>query len=78
LQEALKDFEKRTGETMIQWSQFKGPPNPNVEYIPFDEMKNVMVVMNGVMFPINGPGTPRPLNRPNLQQNEEKNHHPDE
>ncbi|XP_006903406.1 PREDICTED: serine/threonine-protein phosphatase 4 regulatory subunit 2-like [Elephantulus edwardii] len=146
----------KTGETMIQWSQFKGyfifklekvmddfrtsapeprgPPNPNVEYIPFDEMKerilkivtgfngipftiqrlcelltdprrnytgtdkflrgvekNVMVVscvypsseknnsnslnrMNGVMFPgnspsytersnINGPGTPRPLNR---------------
>ncbi|XP_021495170.1 serine/threonine-protein phosphatase 4 regulatory subunit 2 [Meriones unguiculatus] len=149
----------KTGETMIQWSQFKGyfifklekvmddfrtsapeprgPPNPNVEYIPFDEMKerilkivtgfngipftiqrlcelltdprrnytgtdkflrgvekNVMVVscvcpsseknnsnslnrMNGVMFPgsspnytdrsnINGPGTPRPLNRPKL------------
>lgn len=115
----------------------RGPPNPNVEYIPFDEMKerilkivtgfngipftiqrlcelltdprrnytgtdkflrgvekNVMVVscvcpsseknnsnslnrMNGVMFPgnspnytdrsnINGPGTPRPLNRPKL------------
>ncbi|XP_062057256.1 serine/threonine-protein phosphatase 4 regulatory subunit 2 isoform X2 [Lepus europaeus] len=149
----------KTGETMIQWSQFKGyfifklekvmddfrtsapeprgPPNPNVEYIPFDEMKerilkivtgfngipftiqrlcelltdprrnytgtdkflrgvekNVMVVscvypssektssnslnrMNGVMFPgnspsytdrsnINGPGTPRPLNRPKV------------
>lgn len=146
----------RTGETMIQWSQFKsyflfklekvmddfkgscpeqrGPANPNVEYIPFEEMKqrilkivdgyngipftiqrlcelltepkrnyagtdkflrgvekNVMVVscvyptsekkgsscvnrMNGVMFPgntsafpdrnVNGPGTPRPLNRP--------------
>ncbi|XP_061474585.1 serine/threonine-protein phosphatase 4 regulatory subunit 2 isoform X2 [Rhineura floridana] len=146
----------KTGETMIQWSQFKGyfifklekvmddfrtsapeprgPPNPNVEYIPFEEMKerilkivtgfngipftiqrlcelltdprrsytgtekflrgvekNVMVVscvypsseknnsnslnrMNGVMFPgnspsysersnINGPGTPRPINR---------------
>uniref|UniRef100_A0A2R9BSA3 Serine/threonine-protein phosphatase 4 regulatory subunit 2 n=1 Tax=Pan paniscus TaxID=9597 RepID=A0A2R9BSA3_PANPA len=135
----------------------RGPPNPNVEYIPFDETKerilktvtgfnripftiqrlcelltdprrkytgtdkflrgvekNVMVVscvypsseknnsnslnrMNGVMFPwkctklilkrsnINGPGTPRPLNRPkvfsstdskeaNLQQNEEKTH----
>ncbi|XP_063116323.1 serine/threonine-protein phosphatase 4 regulatory subunit 2 isoform X2 [Cavia porcellus] len=115
----------------------RGPPNPNVEYIPFDEMKerilkivtgfngipftiqrlcelltdprrnytgtdkflrgvekNVMVVscvypsseknnsnslnrMNGVMFPgnspsytersnINGPGTPRPLNRPKV------------
>ncbi|XP_034962507.1 serine/threonine-protein phosphatase 4 regulatory subunit 2 isoform X1 [Zootoca vivipara] len=149
----------KTGETMIQWSQFKGyfifklekvmddfrtsapeprgPPNPNVEYIPFEEMKerilkivtgfngipftiqrlcelltdprrnytgtdkflrgvekNVMVVscvypsseknnpnslnrMNGVMFPgnspsysersnINGPGTPRPINRPNV------------
>uniref|UniRef100_G3WTA0 Protein phosphatase 4 regulatory subunit 2 n=1 Tax=Sarcophilus harrisii TaxID=9305 RepID=G3WTA0_SARHA len=149
----------KTGETMIQWSQFKGyfifklekvmddfrtsapeprgPPNPNVEYIPFDEMKerilkivtgfngipftiqrlcelltdprrnytgtdkflrgvekNVMVVscvypsseknssnsvnrMNGVMFPgnspsytdrsnINGPGTPRPVNRPKV------------
>ncbi|KAI7793883.1 serine/threonine-protein phosphatase 4 regulatory subunit 2-A [Triplophysa rosa] len=146
----------RTGETMIQWSQFKsyflfklekvmddfnascpeqrGPANPNVEYIPFEEMKqrilkivngyngipftiqrlcelltepkrnytgtdkflrgvekNVMVVscvyptsekkgcvnrMNGVMFPgntsafpdrnVNGPGTPRPLNRPKL------------
>lgn len=146
----------KTGETMIQWSQFKsyflfklekvmddfkascpeqrGPANPNVEYIPFEEMKqrilkivngyngipftiqrlcelltepkrnyagtdkflrgvekNVMVVscvyptsekkgsscvnrMNGVMFPgntsafpdrnVNGPGTPRPLNRP--------------
>ncbi|XP_044307961.1 serine/threonine-protein phosphatase 4 regulatory subunit 2 isoform X2 [Varanus komodoensis] len=149
----------KTGETMIQWSQFKGyfifklekvmddfrtsapeprgPPNPNVEYIPFEEMKerilkivtgfngipftiqrlcelltdprrnytgtdkflrgvekNVMVVscvypsseknnsnslnrMNGVMFPgnspgysersnINGPGTPRPVNRPKV------------
>nr|XP_060622324.1 serine/threonine-protein phosphatase 4 regulatory subunit 2 [Anolis sagrei ordinatus] len=149
----------KTGETMIQWSQFKGyfifklekvmddfrtsapeprgPPNPNVEYIPFEEMKerilkivtgfngipftiqrlcelltdprrnytgtdkflrgvekNVMVVscvypsseknnsnslnrMNGVMFPgnspgysersnINGPGTPRPINRPKV------------
>ncbi|NXE06851.1 PP4R2 phosphatase, partial [Lophotis ruficrista] len=148
-----------TGETMVQWSQFKGyfifklekvmddfrtsapeprgPPNPNVEYIPFEEMKerilkivtgfngipftiqrlcelltdprrnytgtdkflrgvekNVMVVscvypsseknnsnslnrMNGVMFPgnspgysdrsnINGPGTPRPVNRPKV------------
>ncbi|KAJ8409238.1 hypothetical protein AAFF_G00234360 [Aldrovandia affinis] len=148
----------KTGETMIQWSQFKcyflfklekvmddfrasapdhrGPANPNVECIPFEEMKerilkivngyngipftiqrlcelltepkrnytgtekflrgvekNVMVVscvyptsekngsttvnrMNGVMFPgnssafsdrnVNGPGTPRPLNRPKL------------
>ncbi|XP_006630666.2 serine/threonine-protein phosphatase 4 regulatory subunit 2-B isoform X1 [Lepisosteus oculatus] len=148
----------KTGETMIQWSQFKsyflfklekvmddfrasapeqrGPANPNVEYIPFEEMKerilkivngyngipftiqrlcelltepkrnytgtdkflrgvekNVMVVscvyptsekngssslsrMNGVMFPgnssgysdrnVNGPGTPRPMNRPKL------------
>ncbi|NXE17801.1 PP4R2 phosphatase, partial [Ardeotis kori] len=149
----------KTGETMVQWSQFKGyfifklekvmddfrtsapeprgPPNPNVEYIPFEEMKerilkivtgfngipftiqrlcelltdprrnytgtdkflrgvekNVMVVscvypsseknnsnslnrMNGVMFPgnspgysdrsnINGPGTPRPVNRPKV------------
>ncbi|KAL7864584.1 hypothetical protein AOLI_G00160040 [Acnodon oligacanthus] len=148
----------KTGETMIQWSQFKsyflfklekvmddfkasspeqrGPANPNVEYIPFEEMKerilkivdgyngipftiqrlcelltepkrnytgtdkflrgvekNVMVVscvyptsekngstcvnrMNGVMFPgnasafsdrnVNGPGTPRPLNRQKL------------
>ncbi|NXC17990.1 PP4R2 phosphatase, partial [Corythaeola cristata] len=149
----------KTGETMVQWSQFKGyfifklekvmddfrtsapeprgPPNPNVEYIPFEEMKerilkivtgfngipftiqrlcelltdprrnytgtdkflrgvekNVMVVscvypsseknnsnslnrMNGVMFPgnspgysdrsnVNGPGTPRPINRPKV------------
>ncbi|XP_026873734.2 serine/threonine-protein phosphatase 4 regulatory subunit 2-A [Electrophorus electricus] len=148
----------KTGETMIQWSQFKsyflfklekvmddfkasspeqrGPANPNVEYIPFEEMKerilkivdgysgipftiqrlcelltepkrnytgtdkflrgvekNVMVVscvyptsekngstcmnrMNGVMFlgnasafpdrNVNGPGTPRPVNRPKL------------
>ncbi|NXL41625.1 PP4R2 phosphatase, partial [Podilymbus podiceps] len=149
----------KTGETMVQWSQFKGyfifklekvmddfrtsapeprgPPNPNVEYIPFEEMKerilkivtgfngipftiqrlcelltdprrnytgtdkflrgvekNVMVVscvypsseknnsnslnrMNGVMFPgnspgytdrsnVNGPGTPRPVNRPKV------------
>ncbi|NXY48039.1 PP4R2 phosphatase, partial [Ceuthmochares aereus] len=149
----------KTGETMVQWSQFKGyfifklekvmddfrtsapeprgPPNPNVEYIPFEEMKerilkivtgfngipftiqrlcelltdprrnytgtdkflrgvekNVMVVscvypsseknnsnslnrMNGVMFPgnspgysdrsnINGPGTPRLVNRPKV------------
>ncbi|KAE8612483.1 hypothetical protein XENTR_v10012874 [Xenopus tropicalis] len=147
----------KTGETVVQWPQFKeyfvfklekvmddfrssapdqrGSPNPNVEYIPFDEMKqrilkivtgfngtpftiqrlcelltdprrnytgtdkflrgvekNVMVVscvypsseknsstslnrMNGVMFPsnsqsytdrsnVNGPGTPRPVNRP--------------
>ncbi|XP_051961636.1 serine/threonine-protein phosphatase 4 regulatory subunit 2-A-like isoform X1 [Xyrauchen texanus] len=148
----------KTGETLIQWSQFKsyflfklekvmddfkascpdqrGPANPNVEYIPFEEMKqrilkivngyngipftiqrlcelltepkrnytgtdkflrgmekNVMVVscvyptsekkgsgcvnrMNGVMFPgntsafpdrnVNGPATPRPLNRTKL------------
>ncbi|KAG7494680.1 serine serine/threonine-protein phosphatase 4 regulatory subunit 2 [Solea senegalensis] len=148
----------KTGETMVQWSQFKsyflfklekvmddfrasapeqrGPANPNVESIPFDDMKerilkivngyngipftiqrlcelltepkrnytgtdkflrgvekNVMVVscvhpnsekngcsavnrMNGVMLPgntsafterkVNGPGTPRPLNRPKL------------
>uniref|UniRef100_A0A6Q2WUU8 Serine/threonine-protein phosphatase 4 regulatory subunit 2 n=1 Tax=Esox lucius TaxID=8010 RepID=A0A6Q2WUU8_ESOLU len=148
----------KTGETMVQWSQFKsyflfklekvmddfkasapdqrGVANPNVESIPFEEMKerilkivngyngipftiqrlcelltepkrnytgtekflrgvekNVMVVscvhptsekngcsgvnrMNGVMLPgnssafterkVNGPGTPRPLNRPKL------------
>ncbi|NWH66578.1 PP4R2 phosphatase, partial [Geococcyx californianus] len=149
----------KTGETIVQWSQFKGyfifklekvmddfrtsapeprgPPNPNVEYIPFEEMKerilkivtgfngipftiqrlcelltdprrnytgtdkflrgvekNVMVVscvypsseknnsnslnrMNGVMFPgnspgysdrsnVNGPGTPRQVNRPKV------------
>ncbi|XP_077386670.1 serine/threonine-protein phosphatase 4 regulatory subunit 2-B [Festucalex cinctus] len=175
LQEALRDFEKKTkreacpileqflchiaktGETMVQWAQFKnyflfklekvmddfrasapeqrGPANPNVESIPFEDMKerilkivegyngipftiqrlcelltepkknytgtdkflrgvekNVMVVscvhptsekngcsavnrMNGVMLPgntsfterkVNGPGTPRPLNRPKL------------
>uniref|UniRef100_A0A8C7E973 Protein phosphatase 4 regulatory subunit 2 n=1 Tax=Nothoprocta perdicaria TaxID=30464 RepID=A0A8C7E973_NOTPE len=148
----------KTGETMVQWSQFKGyfifklekvmddfrtsapeprgPPNPNVEYIPFEEMKerilkivtgfngipftiqrlcelltdprrnytgtdkflrgvekvlltvvflfpfrknnsNSLNRMNGVMFPgnspgysersnINGPGTPRPVNRPKV------------
>lgn len=148
----------KTGETMVQWSQFRnyflfklekvmddfrasapeqrGPANPNVESIPFEDMKerilkivkgyngipftiqrlcelltepkrnytgtdkflrgvekNVMVVscvhptsekngcsavnrMNGVMLPgntsafterkVNGPGTPRPLNRPKL------------
>uniref|UniRef100_A0A3P8U559 Protein phosphatase 4, regulatory subunit 2b n=1 Tax=Amphiprion percula TaxID=161767 RepID=A0A3P8U559_AMPPE len=148
----------KTGETMVQWSQFKnyflfklekvmddfrasapeqrGPANPNVESVPFEDMKerilkivkgyngipftiqrlcelltepkrnytgtdkflrgvekNVMVVscvhptsekngcsavnrMNGVMLPgntsafterkVNGPGTPRPLNRPKL------------
>ncbi|XP_061901880.1 serine/threonine-protein phosphatase 4 regulatory subunit 2-B isoform X2 [Entelurus aequoreus] len=175
LQEALRDFDKKTkrepcpileqflshiaktGETMVQWSQFKdyflfklekvmddfrdsapeqrGPANPNVEAVPFEDMKerilkivngyngipftiqrlcelltepkrnytgtdkflrgvekNVMVVscvhptsekngcgavnrMNGVMLPgntsfterkVNGPGTPRPLNRPKL------------
>ncbi|XP_029948380.1 serine/threonine-protein phosphatase 4 regulatory subunit 2-B [Salarias fasciatus] len=148
----------KTGETMVQWSQFKnyflfklekvmddfrasapeqrGPANPNVESVPFEDMKerilkivkgyngipftiqrlcelltepkrnytgtdkflrgvekNVMVVscvhptsekngcsavnrMNGVMLPgntsafterkVNGPGTPRPLNRPKI------------
>ncbi|XP_029907094.1 serine/threonine-protein phosphatase 4 regulatory subunit 2-B [Myripristis murdjan] len=148
----------KTGETLVQWSQFKnyflfklekvmddfrasapeqrGPANPNVESIPFEDMKerilkivkgyngipftiqrlcelltepkrnytgtdkflrgvekNVMVVscvhptsekngcsgvnrMNGVMLPgntsafterkVNGPGTPRPLNRPKV------------
>ncbi|KAM6928308.1 serine/threonine-protein phosphatase 4 regulatory subunit 2-B [Xenentodon cancila] len=148
----------KTGQTMVQWSQFKnyflfklekvmddfrasapeqrGPANPNVESVPFEDMKerilkivrgyngipftiqrlcelvtepkrnytgtdkflrgvekNVMVVscvhptsekngctavgrMNGVMLPgntsafterkVNGPGTPRPLNRPKL------------
>ncbi|XP_037534601.1 serine/threonine-protein phosphatase 4 regulatory subunit 2-B [Nematolebias whitei] len=148
----------KTGQTMVQWSEFKnyflfklekvmddfstsapeqrGPANPNVESVPFEDMKerilkivkgyngipftiqrlcelltepkrnytgtdkflrgvekNVMVVscvhptsekngcgavnrMNGVMLPgntssfterkVNGPGTPRPLNRPKL------------
>ncbi|XP_017282429.1 serine/threonine-protein phosphatase 4 regulatory subunit 2-B [Kryptolebias marmoratus] len=148
----------KTGQTMVQWSEFKdyflfklekvmddfrasapeqrGPTNPNVESVPFEDMKerilkivrgyngipftiqrlcelltepkrnytgtdkflrgvekNVMVVscvhptsekngcsavnrMNGVMLPgntssfterkVNGPGTPRPLNRPKL------------
>ncbi|XP_073900349.1 serine/threonine-protein phosphatase 4 regulatory subunit 2 isoform X2 [Castor canadensis] len=124
----------KTGETMIQWSQFKGyfifklekvmddfrtsapeprgPPNPNVEYIPFDEMKErilkIVTGFNGIPFTIqrlcelltdprrnytgtdkflrgveknvmvvscvypssesniNGPGTPRPLNRPKV------------
>lgn len=148
----------KTGDTMVQWSQFKnyflfklekvmddfrasapeqrGPANPNVESVPFEDMKerilkivkgyngipftiqrlcelltepkrnytgtdkflrgvekNVMVVscvhptsekngcsavnrMNGVMPPgnasafterkVNGPGTPRPLNRPKV------------
>ncbi|XP_051518181.1 serine/threonine-protein phosphatase 4 regulatory subunit 2-A isoform X2 [Myxocyprinus asiaticus] len=60
----------RTGETMIQWSQFKsyflfklekvmddfiascpeqrGPANPNVEYIPFEEMKQrILKIVNG-------------------------------
>ncbi|NP_001405139.1 serine/threonine-protein phosphatase 4 regulatory subunit 2 isoform e [Mus musculus] len=60
----------KTGETMIQWSQFKGyfifklekvmddfrtsapeprgPPNPNVEYIPFDEMKErILKIVTG-------------------------------
>ncbi|EDK99379.1 protein phosphatase 4, regulatory subunit 2, partial [Mus musculus] len=130
LEKVMDDFRTSAPEP-------RGPPNPNVEYIPFDEMKerilkivtgfngipftiqrlcelltdprrnytgtdkflrgvekNVMVVscvcpsseknnsnslnrMNGVMFPgnspnytdrsnINGPGTPRPLNRPKL------------
>ncbi|KAM4588200.1 serine/threonine-protein phosphatase 4 regulatory subunit 2-B [Odontesthes bonariensis] len=148
----------KSGQTMVQWSQFKnfflyklekvmddfrasapeqrGPANPNVESVPFEDMKerilkivngyngipftiqrlcelltepkrnytgtekflrgvekNVMVVscvhptsekngcsavnrMNGVMLPgntsafterkVNGPGTPRPLNRPKV------------
>ncbi|XP_076964122.1 serine/threonine-protein phosphatase 4 regulatory subunit 2 isoform X1 [Callospermophilus lateralis] len=68
----------KTGETMIQWSQFKGyfifklekvmddfrtsapeprgPPNPNVEYIPFDEMKErilkIVTGFNGIPFTI--------------------------
>ncbi|KAL7986187.1 hypothetical protein Chor_011353 [Crotalus horridus] len=68
----------KTGETMIQWSQFKGyfifklekvmddfrtsapeprgPPNPNVEYIPFEEMKErilkIVTGFNGVPFTI--------------------------
>ncbi|RXN02406.1 serine threonine- phosphatase 4 regulatory subunit 2-A-like protein [Labeo rohita] len=60
----------KTGETMIQWSQFKGyflfklekvmddfkascpeqrgPANPNVEYIPFEEMKQrILKIVNG-------------------------------
>uniref|UniRef100_H2PXN7 Serine/threonine-protein phosphatase 4 regulatory subunit 2 n=1 Tax=Pongo abelii TaxID=9601 RepID=H2PXN7_PONAB len=130
LEKVMDDFRTSAPEP-------RGPPNPNVEYIPFDETKerilkivtgfngipftiqrlwellrdprrnytgtdkflrgvekNVMVVscvypsseknnsnsinrMNGVMFPgnapsytersnINGPGTPRPLNRPKV------------
>uniref|UniRef100_A0A8C1VZJ2 Protein phosphatase 4, regulatory subunit 2a n=1 Tax=Cyprinus carpio TaxID=7962 RepID=A0A8C1VZJ2_CYPCA len=60
----------KTGETLIQWSQFKGyflfklekvmddfkascpeqrgPANPNVEYIPFEEMKQrILKIVNG-------------------------------
>ncbi|KAG8436022.1 hypothetical protein GDO86_007209, partial [Hymenochirus boettgeri] len=130
LEKVMDDFRSSAPEQ-------RGPPNPNVEYIPFDEMKerilkivigfngtpftiqrlcellmdprrnytgtdkflrgvekNVMVVscvypsseknpstsvnrMNGVMFPsnsqsytdrsnVNGPGTPRPVNRPKV------------
>ncbi|XP_060622324.2 serine/threonine-protein phosphatase 4 regulatory subunit 2 [Anolis sagrei] len=130
LEKVMDDFRTSAPEP-------RGPPNPNVEYIPFEEMKerilkivtgfngipftiqrlcelltdprrnytgtdkflrgvekNVMVVscvypsseknnsnslnrMNGVMFPgnspgysersnINGPGTPRPINRPKV------------
>ncbi|XP_041743343.1 serine/threonine-protein phosphatase 4 regulatory subunit 2-B isoform X3 [Coregonus clupeaformis] len=123
----------KTGETMVQWSQFKsyflfklekvmddfiasapdqrGVANPNVESIPFEDMKerilkivngyngipftiqrlcelltepkrnytgtekflrgvekNVMVVscVHPTSEKVNGPGTPRPLNRPKL------------
>ncbi|EHB01105.1 Serine/threonine-protein phosphatase 4 regulatory subunit 2 [Heterocephalus glaber] len=86
LEKVMDDFRTSAPEP-------RGPPNPNVEYIPFDEMKerilkivtgfngknnsNSLNRMNGVMFPgnspsytersnINGPGTPRPLNRPKV------------
>lgn len=68
----------KTGETIVQWPQFKdyfmfklekvmddfrsaapeprGPPNPNVEYIPFDEMKErilkIVTGFNGTPFTI--------------------------
>uniref|UniRef100_A0A8C1MJQ4 Protein phosphatase 4, regulatory subunit 2a n=1 Tax=Cyprinus carpio TaxID=7962 RepID=A0A8C1MJQ4_CYPCA len=65
----------KTGETLIQWSQFKGyflfklekvmddfkascpeqrgPANPNVEYIPFEEMKQrILKIVNGYNGPI--------------------------
>ncbi|XP_040263578.1 serine/threonine-protein phosphatase 4 regulatory subunit 2 [Bufo bufo] len=68
----------KTGETIVQWPQFKdyfmfkletvmddfkssapeprGPPNPNVEYIPFDEMKErilkIVTGFNGIPFTI--------------------------
>ncbi|XP_014345693.1 serine/threonine-protein phosphatase 4 regulatory subunit 2 isoform X2 [Latimeria chalumnae] len=68
----------KTGETMIQWTQFKcyftfklekvmddfrasapeprGPPNPNVEYVPFEEMKERILKIvdgfNGIPFTI--------------------------
>ncbi|KAM8929950.1 serine/threonine-protein phosphatase 4 regulatory subunit 2 isoform 2-T2 [Pelodytes ibericus] len=68
----------KTGETIVQWPQFKeyfmfklekvmddfrssapeqrGPPNPNVEYIPFDEMKDrilkIVTSFNGTPFTI--------------------------
>ncbi|NXE89687.1 PP4R2 phosphatase, partial [Menura novaehollandiae] len=68
----------KTGETMVQWSQFKGyfifklekvmddfrtsapeprgPANPNVEYIPFEEMKErilkIVTGFNGIPFTI--------------------------
>ncbi|MGH0152728.1 UNVERIFIED_CONTAM: hypothetical protein FKN15_023212 [Acipenser sinensis] len=68
----------KTGETMIQWSQFKsyflfklekvmddfrasapeqrGPANPNVEYIPFEKMKERILKIvdgyNGIPFTI--------------------------
>uniref|UniRef100_A0A8C5R7Z8 Serine/threonine-protein phosphatase 4 regulatory subunit 2 n=1 Tax=Leptobrachium leishanense TaxID=445787 RepID=A0A8C5R7Z8_9ANUR len=68
----------KTGETIVQWPQFKdyfmfklekvmddfrssapdqrGSPNPNVEYIPFDEMKDrilkIVTGFNGIPFTI--------------------------
>ncbi|KAJ3603019.1 hypothetical protein NHX12_030763 [Muraenolepis orangiensis] len=123
----------KTGETLVQWPQFKnyflfklesvmedfrasvpeqrGPANPNVESVPFEDMKErilkIVQAYNGIPFTIqrlcelltepkrnytgtekflrgieknvmvvscvhptsekvNGPGTPRPLNRPKM------------
>uniref|UniRef100_A0A670JHV9 Glucoside xylosyltransferase 2 n=1 Tax=Podarcis muralis TaxID=64176 RepID=A0A670JHV9_PODMU len=105
LEKVMDDFRTSAPEP-------RGPPNPNVEYIPFEEMKErilkIVTGFNGIPFTIqrlcelltdprrnytgtdkflrgveknvmvvscvypssesniNGPGTPRPINRPNV------------
>ncbi|MGH0170953.1 UNVERIFIED_CONTAM: hypothetical protein FKN15_069142 [Acipenser sinensis] len=61
LEKVMDDFRASAPEQ-------RGPANPNVEYIPFEKMKErILKIVDGYNgINVNGPGTPRPMIRPKL------------